>query len=100
VEQAAYEHWHRMLFARFLAENDLLIHPEMDVAVTLEECAEMAEEEFAADGWELAGRYASRMLPQIFRPDDPLLQVRFAIDDVKKLEKLLSTTAGGVVSRE
>ena len=39
VEQAAYEHWHRMLFARFLAENDLLIHPEMKVPVTLEECA-------------------------------------------------------------
>lgn len=91
VEQAAYEHWHRMLFARFLAENDLLIHPEMKVAVTLEECAELAASEGAADGWELAGRYASRMLPQIFRPDDPLLAVRFAIDDVKKLEGLLDS---------
>ncbi len=91
VEQAAYEHWHRMLFARFLAENDLLIHPEMKVAVTLEECAELAASEGAADGWELAGRYASRMLPQIFRPDDPLLAVRFAIDDVKKLEALLDS---------
>lgn len=91
VEQAAYEHWHRMLFARFLAENDLLIHPEMGVAVTLEECAELAASEGAVDGWELAGRYASRMLPQIFRPDDPLLAVRFAIDDVKKLEALLDS---------
>lgn len=91
VEQAAYEHWHRMLFARFLAENDLLIHPELKVAVTLEECAELAASEGAADGWELAGRYASRMLPQIFRPDDPLLAVRFAIDDVKKLEALLDS---------
>ncbi len=91
VEQAAYEHWHRMLFARVLAENDLLIHPEMKVAVTLDECAELAASEGAADGWELAGRYASRMLPQIFRPDDPLLAVRFAIDDVKKLEDLLDS---------
>jgi hypothetical protein len=91
VEQAAYEHWHRMLFARFLAENDLLIHPEMDVPVTLAECAELADGEGAADGWELAGRFASRMLPQIFRPDDPLLGVRFAIDDVKKLEALLDS---------
>src|SRR5438876_6783423 len=24
VQACAYEHWHRMLFARFLAENDLL----------------------------------------------------------------------------
>src|SRR5262245_30354092 len=28
VHEVAYEHWHRMLFARFLAENNLLIHPE------------------------------------------------------------------------
>ncbi len=27
VQETAYEHWHRMLFARFLAENDLLMHP-------------------------------------------------------------------------
>ena len=91
VEQAAYEHWHRMLFARFLAENELLIHPEMKVAVTLDECAELAASEGATDGWELAGRYASRMLPQIFRPDDPLLALRFALDDVRKLEDLLAS---------
>ncbi len=91
LEQTAYEHWHRMLFSRFLAENELLIHPELKVAVTLEECAELAATEGAMDGWELAGRYASRMLPQIFRPDDPLLAVRFAIDDVKKLEALLDS---------
>ena len=28
VAECAYEQWHRMLFARFLAENDLLIHPD------------------------------------------------------------------------
>ena len=28
VQETAYEHWHSMLFARFLAENDLLIEPE------------------------------------------------------------------------
>lgn len=32
AREIAYEHWHRMLFARFLAENDLLVHPELDVA--------------------------------------------------------------------
>ena len=30
VEEIAYEHWHRMLFARFLAENDLLMYYEDD----------------------------------------------------------------------
>lgn len=90
VEQTAYEHWHRMLFARFLAENDLLIHPEMQVAVTLEECAELAPSEGAADAWELAGRYASRMLPQIFRPDDPVLAVSLAPEHQHELEDLLA----------
>ncbi|EPX63268.1 Type II restriction enzyme, methylase subunits [Cystobacter fuscus DSM 2262] len=91
VEQTAYEHWHRMLFARFLSENDLLIHPEMKVAVTLEECAELAPSEGSADAWELAGRYASRMLPQIFRPDDPVLAVRLAAEHQHGLENLLAS---------
>jgi hypothetical protein len=94
VEQTAYEHWHRMLFARFLAENELLIHPQMGVAVSLSECAELAASEGAVDGWELAGRYASRMLPRVFRPDDALLAVRFALDDVKRLEALLDSLPG------
>ena len=43
VEECAYEQWHRMLFARFLAENSLLMHPDYEgVSVTLEECAELA----------------------------------------------------------
>ena len=28
MHECAYEHWHRMLFARFLAENHMLIEPE------------------------------------------------------------------------
>ena len=87
--ECAYEIWHQMLFARFLAENNLLIHPEMEVPVTLEECEELAADE-GTDGWTLAARYASRMLPQIFRPDDPLLGVTFAPEDMQALEKLLT----------
>src|SRR5437867_2427235 len=65
THELAYEHWHRMLFARFLAENGLLIHPELGVAVTLQECEDLAKEEAAAtkskpDAWALAGRFASR----------------------------------------
>ncbi|MBM4289123.1 MAG: SAM-dependent DNA methyltransferase [Deltaproteobacteria bacterium] len=90
VAECAYEHWHRMLFARFLAENHLLMHPE-GVAVTLEECAELAPEEVAANAWELAGRYAARMLPQIFRPDNPVLQLSLPPEHQQDLEKLLAT---------
>ena len=28
VEEVAYAQWHRMFFARFLAENNLLVHPD------------------------------------------------------------------------
>ena len=49
VEEIAYVQWHRMLFARLLAENGLLMHPSGG-AVTLEECAELAPEEGAPDG--------------------------------------------------
>src|SRR5205809_4813469 len=73
VEEVAYEQWHRRLFARILAENNLLMHP-WGVAVSLEECEELAKEKGAADGWQLAAHYASLMLPGIFRADDPAVQ--------------------------
>ena len=47
-----------MLFARFLAENDLLMHPD-GVAVTLAECDELARWTSAANGFVLAARYAA-----------------------------------------
>lgn len=88
VRECAYEQWHTMLFAKFLLENDLLTHPE-GVAVSFEECAALAEEEGDADAWATAVRYASHMLPGIFRPTDPLLQVRFALEDRRALEAIL-----------
>jgi hypothetical protein len=88
--ECAYEHWHRMLFARFLAENHLLIHEKEGMPVTLAECDELAVDEGAPDGWTLAARYAARMLPQIFRPDDPVLQVGFALEHKRALERLVT----------
>ena len=88
VHECAYEHWHSMLFARFLAENHLLIEPDTGVAVTLEECEELAQEE-GLDRWTLAARYAHRMLPQVFRPNHPALEVQLAREHRLKLEQLV-----------
>lgn len=88
--ELAYEYWHRMLFAKFLEANHLLIHTE-GVAVTMEDCAELAPEEGYADKWTAAAAYASRMLPAIFRPDDPLMQVDFATEDRIRLETMLDS---------
>lgn len=90
VQECAYEHWHRMLFARFLAENNLLIEPQENMAISLAEAEELAKED-GVDVWVFASRCAQRMLPQIFRPDDPLLQVSFATEHLLKLEKLLAS---------
>ena len=92
VEEVAYEHWHRMLFARFLAENNLLMYPDPidPVAVTLEECEDLALDEGAKDGWELASRYAARMLPQIFRPDSPVFSVELSPEHQQNLEMLVA----------
>lgn len=87
TEEVAYQHWHRMLFARFLAENDLLMHPgEHPVPVTLEECEELAAEEGVNNGWELAARYAARMLPQIFLPDSPVFKLQLPPESEMALE--------------
>ncbi len=88
ISECAYEHWHRMLFARFLAENGLLIEAEENMAVSLAEARELAKED-GVDVWVFASRCAQRMLPQIFRPADPLLQVAFAPEHILKLESLL-----------
>ena len=89
VEEVAYEQWHQMLFARFLAENDLLIHPTIGVAVSLEDCAELAADEGERDKWTTAAKYAGAMLPGIFRRDDPSVRVRLATNDLQALEELL-----------
>jgi len=92
IEEVAYEHWHRMLFARFLAENNLLMYPDPDdpVAVSLEECEDLAADEGASNAWELASRYAARMLPQIFRPDSPVFQLTLPPEHQQKLERLIA----------
>jgi hypothetical protein len=88
--ECAYEHWHRMLFARFLAENSLLIEPDEQVAISLGEAEELAKGD-GLEVWDFASRCAQRMLPQIFRPDDPLLQVAFATEHRLALERLLAS---------
>jgi hypothetical protein len=121
TQELAYEFWHRMLFARFLAENQLLMHPD-GVAVSLEECEELARTDVSSqssvvsrksdsfpttdncqlttdnqqltnpsNGFVLAARYASTMLPQIFRTDDVLLEIDFAPEHRLPLEKLLAS---------
>jgi hypothetical protein len=90
-ELAAYEHWHRLLFTRFLTENHLLITDADNgsVPVTLEECEELAPELGARDGLDLACRFASLTLPGVFRRDDPVLELPLAINDQVELRKLL-----------
>jgi len=86
--ECAYEHWHRLLFARFLAENDLLIEPESGVALALAEVQELARER-GRDWISLASEFAQSMLPQIFRRDDPVLAVALPPEARQALERIL-----------
>ena len=99
VEEVAYVQWHRMLFPLFLAENDLLMHPA-GVAVTMEECEELASEEGDPDRWATAARYTGNMLPGIFPSDDPSGQVTFAPEDRAALEAILSTLPSPVFTSD
>ncbi len=89
--ELAYEYWHKMLFAKFLEANNLLIHPVHQISVSFEECDEFAREEDYPDKWTAAAHYASHMLPAIFRPEDPLMQVEFSTEDRLALEQLLES---------
>jgi hypothetical protein len=86
--ELAYETWHKMLFAKFLEANGLLMHTD-GVAVTMEDCEELAKEEGYVDKWDAAANYASKMLPAIFRTDDPLMKVAYATEERIKLETII-----------
>jgi hypothetical protein len=80
VEKLAYDQWHRMLFARFLLENNLLISPEHGVYVTLDDCEDLAPSLGLKDAWAVAARFAARGLPEIFRADDPAGAVQLPVE--------------------
>ena len=88
AHEVAYEHWHRMLFARFLAENHLLIEPDSGVAVTMAEVEELAREA-GEDPRDMAARFAQDSLPQIFRTGDPVFEVELAPETRQALDRLL-----------
>jgi hypothetical protein len=98
VWEVAYEHWHRMLFARFLAENGLLMW-ELGAPVSLEDCQNLVDhEQDMLEGeklgsktqWEVAGKLAARMLPQVFKPQSPVFELAFAPEHQRELERLLA----------
>ncbi len=89
AHEVVYEHWHRMLFARFLAENGLLRDPEHGVDLSLDDCRELAEDA-GVDPREFAGRCAEHMrLPEIFRRDDPELELSLPPETRQELARLL-----------
>ena len=88
VRECACEHWHAMLFARFLAENNLLIDPLSEVPVTLAECEELAREE-GRDKWSFAADLAQCTLPNVFRPGHPAFSAPPAREHQQKLERLV-----------
>jgi hypothetical protein len=75
TEEVAYQHWHRMLFARFLAENGLLREDEGDQPIDLDECRALAADR-KLDIWVYAALCAQKMLPGVFRLDDPALELK------------------------
>ena len=90
VHDVAYEQWHRLLFARFLEVNGLLRHPEyLDIPLSLEDCRDLASDLNEPDAWAVAARFASEILPGVFRLTEPAVQVRFAAEHRSVLERLL-----------
>lgn len=96
IAECAYEQWHRLLFARFLAENNLLIHPEYRAPLTLDDCEELAESLGEPDGWSVAARFAAEILPGIFRLDDPCVRLRLAPEGRLSLEVIVAGLPEGV----
>jgi hypothetical protein len=90
VEKLAYDQWHRLLFARFLLENNLLISPEHHVSVSMDDCEELAPSLGLKDAWAVAACFAAKELPQIFRADDSAGTLDLAVEDRKPLIQLVT----------
>ncbi len=90
VEKLAYDQWHRLLFARYLVENNLLISPEHGVSVSLDDCEELAPSLVLKDSWAVAARFAAKELPEIFRADDPAGAVELPAENRKPLIQLVT----------
>lgn len=88
VAECGYAHWHRMLFARFLAENSLLWHPD-GYPVSLEELEDWAKEWGLRSHWEAAERCAAQILPQIFGNNALVLSISLSARSQKLLEETL-----------
>jgi hypothetical protein len=82
TEKLAYDQWHRLLFARFLLENGLLISPEHGISVSLQDCEELAPAVRLKDAWAVAALFAAKELPEIFRADDPAGALELPIEDL------------------
>ena len=93
AEKLAYDQWHRLLFARYLLDNNLLISPEHGVAVSLDDCEELAPSVGLKDAWAVAARFAAKELPEIFRADDPAGAVELAVNDRQPLIALVTGLA-------
>ncbi|MHC9062359.1 Eco57I restriction-modification methylase domain-containing protein [Nitrospira sp. CMX1] len=89
-EKVAYDQWHRLLFARFLIENSLLISPEHGVAVSFHDCEELAPALGLHDGWAVAAKFAAAELPEIFREDDPTGRLDLPVEDRNPLIQLVT----------
>lgn len=101
VHDVAYEQWHRLLFARFLEVNGLLRHPDYrDIPLSLEDCGDLASDLDEPDAWSVAARFASEILPGVFRLTDPAVQVRFAAEHRNALERLLLDIPSEVFTTE
>jgi hypothetical protein len=90
VEELAYDTWHRMLFARFLLENELLTDPDYGMVFSLYDLSDLAADG-GLDRWELAARFASQRLPGLFHLTTPL---QLALEDRQDLTRILEGLEG------
>ena len=71
----------------------MLISPEHGVAVSLDDCEELAPLAGCKDAWAVAARFAAKELPEIFRADDPAGAVELAVNDRQPLIALVTGLA-------
>ncbi|MDR1036703.1 MAG: hypothetical protein LBT40_09060 [Deltaproteobacteria bacterium] len=99
LDEATYERFHRVLFARHLAERGILVRRAGEGAesVSLDECGRMAGDTGEPDDWSVAARLAEEMLPEIFLPESPASLLAIPKKRREKMQKGLARMPRRVV---
>ncbi len=88
TSKCAFQLWHTRFFARFLAENDLLVDVDGGRSISLAECEKLANTS-SSGKWQIVLEFASKMLPETIQLGHPAFRLPGLSKLLRRIDALL-----------